>query len=145
MASIPRATGRVPALPSARGLSRTLLAGIALLIVAVVGLFQVLQTSRATTAGYELRSLERERAVLAAEVRILEADVAQQARVEEVRAAAIERLGMVKPEATVQITVPVQAPAVLALPERYVNRPDPVPPVELAWWERLLQKVPGFQ
>jgi cell division protein FtsL len=115
-----------------------------LLIVAAVGLLQVLQTSRAATAGYELRALENERQTLSAEVRLLESEIAQQARVDQVRRTAIERLGMVPPEQTVHITVDTPAPASMPLPERYIVDPQPIEPPSLSIWEQLLRKLPGF-
>ena len=150
MASIPQIPHRAPALATprfggVRGVSRTLLAGLALLVLAAVGLFQVLQTSRAATAGYDLRAMERERAVLSADVRLLEAEIAQRARVEAVRTAATERLGMAPPEQTVRVSVAAQAPSGKPLPERYVARPEPVPTARAMWWERLLRRVPGLE
>jgi cell division protein FtsL len=122
----------------------TLIAGIALLIVAAVGLLQVLQTSRATTAGYELRALENERQTLSAQVRLLESEIAQQARVEQIRKTAVERLGMAPPQRTLHITVDTPAPASMPLPERYVVDPQPLQPPSLSVWEQLLRRLPGF-
>jgi cell division protein FtsL len=148
MASIPQirraAEGTVPRIARPRQLPGTLIAGLALLIVAAVGLLQVLQTSRAATAGYELRALENERQTLSAEVRLLESEIAQQARVDQVRRTAIERLGMVPPEQTVHITVDTPAPASMPLPERYIVDPQPIESPSLSIWEQLLRKLPGF-
>src|SRR4051812_5322139 len=110
MASIPQFTPRaadraLPRIARPRHLSRTLIAGVALLILAAVGLLQVLQTSRAATAGYELNTLENQRQALSAQVRLLEGDIAQEARIEQVRYAAIGRLGMVPPKQTLHIQV----------------------------------------
>jgi cell division protein FtsL len=129
---------------AARRLPWTLFAALALLVAAGLGLLQVLQTSRAATAGYELRALERERAELAAEVRLLETDVAAQARTDQVQRIAVERLGMVPPERAVRVTVAERGPAGLGLPPRYVVEPEPLRPPSFAWWETLLRRVPGF-
>ncbi|MBM4415708.1 MAG: hypothetical protein FJ035_05575 [Chloroflexi bacterium] len=129
---------------AARHVPWTLLAALALLAAVSLGLLQVLQSSRTASAGYALRELERERDALAAEVRLLEADVAAQARTDQVRRIAIERLGMVQPARTVRVTVPERAPAGIAMPGRYVVRPEPTPALEVAWWEALLRRLPGF-
>jgi len=143
----PRRSGRtVPAPRIARPghLPGTLIAGVALLALAAVGLLQVLQTSRAATAGYELRALENERATLSAEVRLLESNIAQQVRVDQVRKAAVERLGMVPPEQTLHIAVDAPAPASMPLPERYVVEPQPLEAPSLSIWEKFLRTLPGF-
>ncbi len=117
----------------------------ALLLAAVggVGLLQVLQTSRAASIGYELTALERERTRLAAEVRLLEADIAEAIHVDHIRQEAITRLGMVRPEQTLQVAVTTLAPRVVPLPERYVAEVTPPPPVEQSsWWEDLLRNAP---
>jgi hypothetical protein len=133
------------ALPRLGPLPRTLIAASALLVVAAVGVFQVLQTSNAATAGYELRALERQRDDLNAQIRTLEAQIAQSAGEGQVRELAMARLGMVPAQNAVRISVDVPAPAVPALPERYIVRPQPSAPPPAAWWEQLLDKVPGFE
>lgn len=133
-----------PGVSRPRHLPATLVAGIALLILAVVGLLQVLQTSRAATAGYELRALENERQSLSAEVRLLESEIAQQTRVEQVRRTAVERLGMVPPQRTLRVEVDAAAPASLPLPERYVVDPQRIETPPLSFWEQLLRRIPGF-
>jgi len=149
MATLPQAGHRgaeraAPAIARPRRLPGTLIAGIALLILAAVGLLQVLQTSRAATAGYELRALENERQTLGAQVRLLESEIAQQARADQVRKTAVERLGMVPPQRTVHVSVDTPAPARMPLPERYVVEPQPIQAPSLSIWEQLLRKLPGF-
>jgi cell division protein FtsL len=133
------------ALPRLGPIPRTLLAASALLVVAAVGVFQVLQTSKAATTGYELGTLERQRDDLNAQIRTLEAQIAQSAGEGQVRELAMARLGMVPAQDVVRITVDVPAPAVPALPERYVVRPQPSAPPPAAWWQQLLEQVPGFE
>lgn len=150
MATLPQIRPRqaaeraLPRIVRPKHLPGTLIAGVALLIVAAVGLLQVLQTSRAATAGYELRALEDQRQALSAEVRLLESQIAQQVRVEQVRKTAVERLGMVPPEQTLHITVDQPAPASIPLPERYVVDPQPLEAPSLSIWEQLLRRLPGF-
>ncbi|MSQ35671.1 MAG: hypothetical protein EXR63_00795 [Dehalococcoidia bacterium] len=140
------AVQHAPALPRAivRHVPWTLLAALALLAAVSLGLLQVLQSSRAASAGYALRELDGERDALAVEVRLLEADVAAQARTDQVRTIAVERLGMVPPARTVRVTVAERGPAGIALPARYIVRPEPAPAPEAAWREALLRRLPGF-
>lgn len=140
----PHGQRTAPRFARTRQISGTLLAGIALLILAGVGLLQVLQTSRTATAGYELRALETERQTLSAEMRLLEAEIAQQTRVEQVRRTAVERLGMVPPQRTIHIAVGVTAPSSAPLPERYVVQPQRIETPPLSFWERVLRRIPGF-
>lgn len=145
MATLPRIAERAPLrLPSAGRIPRTLLAAIALLFAAAVGVLQVMQTSEAATAGYQLRTLERERADLSAQVRSLEAQIAQTANEGHMRELAMARLGMVPATNKVTIKVDAEAPALPALPERYVVRPQSTPLPRMAWWEQILRFLPGF-
>ena len=122
-----------------------LLGGVMLGAVAAVGLLQVSQTSRVTTIGYELRALEIERSALAARVRLLEAEIAGIARIDQVRHEAVTRLGMTEPEQTLRIAVAVPAPRVIPMPERYVVV-EPAPERGAgAWWEQFLRRLPGFE
>ena len=77
-------------------------------------------------------------------MRALEADIAQTSGEGQLRERAMRRLGMVPATNSVRITVDTPAPALPALPERYVVRPQPAPAPPLAWWEQLLRWVPGF-
>ena len=143
MAVVPR-VAPAPVLPSfGRRLPLMLLAGIILAGVTATGILQVMQTSRTATIGYDLRSLERERGTLGAEIRLLEAEIAQTSRIDEVRAAAIERLGMVEPRETMRIAVTEPAPRLIPLPERFVSVEAPPAPLPLTWWERLISRLPG--
>ena len=117
--------------------------GVILLALAAIGPLQVLQTSETVATGYALRTLEAESARLAAEIRILEAEVAELARVSEVEAAAIE-LGMVRPERTMRLAVGVAAPTSQSLPGRYIVRQPEADPPPVAWWRQLLGTLPGL-
>ncbi len=126
-----------------RGVS-LILALAALAGVTAAGSLQVLQSSRTAAAGYEVRTLEQQRDALAAQARLLEADIARMAKLDAVHDAAVEQLGMVRPGDPVRIAVGVPAPGVVPMPERYV-RPAPDPPGALApWWERMLRSLPGL-
>ena len=125
-------------------ISRMLLVGLVLLAVAFFGLMQVLQTSHVATTGFEMRLLQTERTTLEAEIRLLEASIAEQSQLERVRDEATNRLGMVEPERTIRVSVSERAPAAVPWPRRYV---EPVAEIETeaaAWWEPLLERLPGF-
>ena len=121
-----------------------LLIGVMLIAVASVGLLQVSQTSHLTTIGYELRSLETERSAISARVRLLEAEIANIARIDQVRNEAIERLGMSEPTETLRISVAVPAPHIIPMPKRYVASAQILDPSPRSWWELLLHKLPRF-
>lgn len=144
MVTASRAAER-PTVPSlSQSAPLLLLATLMLIAVTATGLFQVLQTSRTATIGYELRDMERARATLAAEVRLLEAEIAQMSRLDEIRRQAVERLGMAPPEQTLRIAVAVPAPRVIPMPERYVVAAETTPRPSAVWWERLARRLPGF-
>ena len=126
-----------------RGIS-LLLALAALVSLAAIGSLQVLQSSRTAEAGYELRSLQAERAQLGARMRLLEANIAHLADLNAVHADATGRLGMVPAERSVTVAVAVPAPSVIPMPERYVQQVAPLPTDPVPWWERLLGSVTGI-
>ena len=124
--------------------SRMLLVGLILLTVAFFGLMQVLQTSQGATTGFEMRTLQTERATLEAEIRLLEASIAEQSQLERVLDEATTRLGMVEPETTLRVSVDERSPAVVPLPRRYVEPVEATEVEEAAWWEPLIERLPGF-
>ena len=142
-------TRRAEAVAAERGggfghVSRMALVGLILMTVAFFGLMQVLQTSHVATTGFEMRLLQTERATLEAEIRLLEASIAEQSQLERVRDEATTRLGMVEPETTLRVSVSERAPAAVPLPRRYVEPVEAVAAEEAAWWEPLLERLPGF-
>lgn len=153
-------SSRRPALPPARDvvgraipggwallrqrLSRLTVMTVALLVVGVVGLFQVLQTTQVAKAGYDVSALEREQTSLDADIRLLEAQIAQTSNLEQIRADASKRLGMVPAERVVHVSVDTPSPALIPLPRRYVPTPDKVPARHISWWETVQGKIPGL-
>lgn len=147
---IARPGGVIRQLPEGWGvvrqrISRTMLAGLALLTVAGVGIFQVLQTSNVASTGYEVRRLEDERATLDAETRLLEAQLASSANLEHLRKTASERLGMAPANDRLRITVDTPAPAVVPLPRRYVPVVEDRPAPDGSWWDTLIDAIPGVR
>ena len=127
-----------------RGVSLFLAVALLLGLAAGVGSLQVLQSTRTAEAGYELRSLQAERAELGARLRLLEAEIAHLADLDAVYTDATTRLGMVPADRTLNVAVGVPAPAVIPMPERYVQQIAPLPTETEPWWEQLLGIVTGL-
>jgi 2-methylaconitate cis-trans-isomerase PrpF len=121
-----------------------MLMSIALLIVGVVGLFQVLQTTRVAATGYDVSALEREQTALDADIRLLEAQIAAHSNLEQLREQATTRLGMVPADRQVHVSVDTPAPAIIPLPRRYVPEPERQDPPSIAWWEHVQARIPGL-
>ena len=135
-------------LPKGRGVIRRRVSAfavisIALLLIAGVGLLQVLQTSWITSVGHHVRALEVERQTLEAEIRVLESEIATSTNLQQLHGQAVGRLGMVPPEDHLRIAVDVSAPIAAPLPRRYVEEPEVQPPPEPAWWEPIIGRLPG--
>ena len=135
--------GAVPSLGLLHQLPGLLLAALALGAVAGVGLLQVLQSSRAASAGYEIRRLEDQRDDLRAKTRLLEVEVANMAQADRIRQQATTRLGMVPAEQSMRVAVGVPAPRVAPLPERYIPAVKAIAPTNPPWWSLLLENLLG--
>ena len=153
--SLPRTPGRNPMpatsrpMPSEWGVarrrfSRMTLASVALLTLAVVGLFQVLQTTQVAATGYQVRDLEVEQQDLDADVRLLESQIAASSNLDQIRKDATGRLGMVRPQDRVRVSEDVPAPAIVPLPRRYLPSLPREAPSSVEWWERVLGVIPGM-
>jgi cell division protein FtsL len=138
-------SGAVPSMGLLRRLPGLFLASLALAAVAGVGLLQVLQSSRAASAGYEIHRLEDRRDELNAQIRLLEVEVANMSHSDRIQQQATTRLGMVPVERTMKVAVGVPAPRVAPLPERYVPAIEVIGPLPRPWWIGLLESVLGTQ
>jgi cell division protein FtsL len=127
-----------------RRISRLMLLSLALLLVAALGVFQVLQTSRVASVGYTLRNLEVERQIVEADIRMLEAQIASSSNLDHLRRTAETRLGMLPADETVRVRVGVPAPSTVPLPRRYVRLPEREPIPARVWWEHVLEAIPGL-
>lgn len=109
---------------------------IAVLGIAFAAFLPVLQTSDATSAAAEVRTLEQDRARLQAEVRLLASQVGELTALARVEQVAVERLDMVPARPTVVLKVP-EVPPPRLLPARFL--PQRVIEVETAlpWWQSL--------
>jgi cell division protein FtsL len=116
----------------------------AFIAAALVGLWQVIQISDATTTGFNISRLERERLDWQASVRELEAEVAALTSLERVEREARERLGMVPAPQELHLEVNVPAPRQQLIPRRFLD--EEALPAEPAgsWWEPLLRLLPFY-
>ena len=127
-----------------RRISRMTLASIALLTLAVVGLFQVLQTTQVAATGYQVVALERDQRNLDADIRMLESQIAASSNLEQIQKDATTRLGMVRAQDRVRVAEDVPAPGIVPLPRRYVPTLAREAPPGVAWWERVLGVITGL-
>ncbi len=116
----------------------------AFLIIALVGLLQVAQTSDATTTGYSLRRLEQDRLEQQAQVHQLEAEVASLTSMERVEREARGRLGMVSPDEVLNLEVHKQPPAQQLIPRRFVTEAEAPTSEKGSWWQALLRLLPFY-
>lgn len=104
--------------------------------LALAALLPVLQTSDATSASGAARELERDRARLQAEVRLLASQVGELTALSRVERVARERLGLVPARPTVALSVD-EPPPPSVLPSRFLPAPTPVLRDDLPWWQEL--------
>ena len=140
MSALDRLIPRPLSRPLSQPLSlRPVLLG-AFLVIALVGLLQVTQTSGVTSTGYSLRSLEQER--LARQAHQLEAEVAALTSMERIESEARGRLGMVAPAEVETLEVHKQPPAQQLIPQRYFPEAAESTPKAGSWQQRLLRLLP---
>jgi cell division protein FtsL len=131
--------------PSAKGrpLSMPLVLTIALVAVGLAALLPLLQSSQATTTGYSIRQLERQRNDWEARIHELEAQVASLASLDRIEKDAHDRLNMQAPEDTVYITVDVAGPESQPIPERFLPpKNQETSQADKSWWQSLLDLLP---
>lgn len=125
---------------------RAVAAGAAAILV-LASLWQVLQTSDATTTGFTIQRLERQRDALQAEVHGLEAEVAALSSLDRIDREARERLGLVPPARTMYLDLDRPVPDRQGIPTRYqpapVDEAAPGPPRE-SWWRGVLRALLPF-
>ena len=111
---------------SLRGVAVLALAGV---MVAGAALLPVVQSSKATTTGYEIRRLEGQKADLQAALYNAQTDIAELGSLARIDREARERLGMVPPSRTIVVNVAEPAPAERQVPARYLpSPPEATPP-----------------
>ncbi len=138
-----------PALPAPRTLGKRISGKTVFIAAAVLAagaaILQVNQLSRATSTGYEIDALSRERAAKQAENHELEAQVAQLSSLGRVEWDARTRLHLVPAERRLFITVNQPVPDRQMLPTRFMP-PQPaapaVKPSHRSFWKRVLGLIP---
>lgn len=112
--------------------------------VALLGLLQVIQTSDATSTGYNIRRLEQDRLDWSARVHRLEAEVASLTSLERVEREAQGRLGMVPAEKVLYLEVDVPPPRQQLVPRRFSPSEPGAGSAGTPWWQALLKLLPFY-
>ncbi len=119
--------------------------GFAVVVAAgmAVAVLPVAQNSSATTAGQEVRALERRRSDLQASIYNMQNDVAQLGSLARIDREARERLGMVPANRSVIVQVPEVGPAQRDVPARYlpVETGTPTPPARRSPLDAILSRL----
>jgi cell division protein FtsL len=116
----------------------------AALAVVAIAILQLYQTSRATTANFQMQRLEQQKLELDASVRQLESEVSTLSSLTRIEQEA-NRLGL-QPAAqrdTVQVNVPLPAQPV-EVPSRFAPKTEDagVGGDHASWWDRLRKRLP---
>ena len=131
----PRAKGRPLGMP--------VVLTIALVAVGLAGLLPLLQSSQATTIGYNIRQLEHQRNDWEARIHELEAEIASLAALDRIEKEAGQRLNMQAPEHTVYLTVDVVSPESQPIPDRFLPpKKQESAKEDQSWWQSLLDLLP---
>jgi cell division protein FtsL len=114
-------------------------------VIAVVGLLQLMQTSRATTASFKIEQLEQQKLELETSVSQLEVDVAGLSSLSRVQQEA-QRLGLRPPAAreVVEVSVPGPTGDSTQIPARFLPKDEPKPAAgeqKSSPWHDLLKRI----
>lgn len=121
---------------------------VAGLVVLIIALLQVVQTSEATTTSFAIQRRQQEKLELEASVRQLEAEVAALSSLSRIEQEA-RRLGLEPPQAQESVVVNVAWPEAdqQRLPTRYApvgEEPIEVKREDSSWWQDLLKLLPFY-
>lgn len=118
---------------------------IAAVVIVIIGLLQIIQTSQATTRTFEIQKLEQQKLQLGAEVRELEAQVAGLSSLPRIQAES-QRLGLVRAQSIEAIDVNVGVPdeSVDRLPSRFAAGAVQLQEAETdsPWWRDVIGLLP---
>ncbi len=107
-------------------------------VLGVGGTLPVLQSSAATSRGFEIRDLEAEQAQLRTDISLLEGDVARLTSLDRIERRAHE-LGMVESiEAPLFVTVDTPGPGPARIPSEYLPGQAAVRREAEPWWRAIL-------
>jgi len=115
-------------------------------VIAVVGVLQLMQTSRATTASFKIEQLSQQKLELETSVSQLEVDVAGLSSLARIQQEA-KRLGLGPPVAreVVEVGVPGPSGDSAQLPARSLQHEGPDTKAgeqKSPWWDDLLKHLP---
>ena len=105
--------------------------------IALAALLPVLQSSDATATAATLRALERERAGMQAEVRLLASQVGELTALSRIATVGRERLGLTPALPTTVLSVDIPPPERL-LPVRFLPRRAELIERSLPWWQQVV-------
>jgi hypothetical protein len=114
----------------------------ALTVVGTSAMLPVLQNSVATSQGFNIQSVQTQRASLESDILILESDVARLSSLTRVQRRA-QQLGLGPSSNPVYVTVDVPGPEPAKIPAEYLPRPIPLRAEPEAWWRSLLGWLPS--
>ncbi|MFL2646751.1 MAG: hypothetical protein ACJ0KD_04775 [Dehalococcoidia bacterium] len=117
---------------------------VLLLALPLIGILQVLQTNQLAQNGLAANQLIKERNALEANIRTLEASIASNVKLREIRQQATTRLGMVPAEKTMRISINQRQAAPIQVPLRFTSESSDNPLPEKKWWESLLDFTFNF-
>jgi cell division protein FtsL len=115
-------------------------------IVAVIAVMQVVQTSRATTASFKIEALQRQRLDLETSVSQLEVEVAQLSSLARIQQEA-KRMGLGTPASreTIRVSVPGPSGDSAQIPARFLHPLSTEPEAgeqQSSWWYKALDYLP---
>lgn len=121
---------------------------VAGLVVLIIALLQVVQTSEATTTSFAIQRLQQEKLELEASVRQLEAEVAALSSLSRIEQE-VRRLGLEPPQAQESVVVNVawSEASEQRLPARFApvgEEPIEVKREDSSWWQDLLKLLPFY-
>lgn len=134
---------RLPGVPGWRGptarVNWWVLGAIGLL--GMSAMLPVIQSSSATSRGYQIGELQDERDSLLGEIALLESDVATLTSLDRVQQRAAE-IGLKPATSTHFVSVDVAGPEPAKLPAEYLPDPSLQPGGTESWWRSLLRSLP---
>ena len=110
---------------------------VGLVGLTVAALLPVLQSSDAAATGATLAALERDRAGLQADVRLLASQVGELTALSRIEKVAGERLGLTPARPTTVLAVD-QPPPDRLLPARFLPRRQAALELQPPWWQQVL-------
>src|ERR1700730_5850125 len=133
----------IPSGDAAKSFRRALALTSTLALVVLAILLPVMQSSDETSQGYRIRSLERQKTDLDAQIHRSQSQIAQLGSLARIDADARNRLGMVPITREVNLDIGVPLPRVHSLPNGYLPAStDNAAGTSISFWTRLVHLLP---